>query len=41
MSQVGKILKLWGDKARAGVAVFIVVGCDNHVVNMGFHNYAG
>ena len=31
MQQIGKILKLWGDKARAGIAVFIVVGCDNHV----------
>ena len=31
MWQVGKILKLWGQKAIAGIAIIKVVRCDNHV----------
>ena len=31
MYKVGKILILWGEKGIAGIAIFKVVGCHNHV----------
>ena len=31
MYNVGKILILWGEKGIAGIAIFKVAGCHNHV----------
>ena len=31
MYKVGKILILWGEKGIAGIAIFKVAGCHNHV----------